>query len=76
MQVNMHEAKSRLSQLVESVCRGEEVYIARNGVPVAKIVPVAHRGKRVLGAAKDLIDISEDFYRPMTDAELDEFLGR
>ncbi len=72
----MHEAKTRLSQLVESVCRGEEVYIARNGVPVAKIVPVTQTGTRVLGAGKDLVDISEDFYRPMTDAELEEFLGR
>ncbi len=77
MQVNMHKAKTELSQLVEAACRGEQVVIARNGDPIAKIVPIAKsRGKRVLGAGRGLIEIRDDFCRPMTDAEVDEFLGR
>ncbi|MDX6633494.1 MAG: hypothetical protein QOG26_1499 [Solirubrobacterales bacterium] len=41
--VNMHEAKSNLSRLVERVEAGEEIVIARNGEPVARLVPVEHR---------------------------------
>ena len=39
--VNMHSAKSTLSQLVEDVLQGEDVVIARNGKPVARLVPFA-----------------------------------
>ena len=39
--VNMHTAKSTLSQLVEDVLQGEDVVIARNGKPVARLVPFA-----------------------------------
>jgi prevent-host-death family protein len=42
-QVNMHEAKTTLSKLVERVEAGEEIVIARNGKPVAKLVPVEQR---------------------------------
>lgn len=38
-QVNMHDAKTNLSKLVERVERGEEIVIARNGEPIAKLVP-------------------------------------
>jgi prevent-host-death family protein len=38
MQVNMHEAKSQLSKLIAAAIAGEEVLLARNGEPVAKIV--------------------------------------
>jgi len=40
-QVGMHEAKTKLSQLVERAQAGEEIIIARNGKPVARLVPVA-----------------------------------
>ncbi len=45
-QVNVHEAKTQLSRLLEEVERGEEVTIARNGVPVAVLskAPAATRG--------------------------------
>lgn len=51
-QVNMHEAKTHLSKLVERVEGGEEIVISRAGKPAAKLVPVAQRkklGKRKLG---------------------------
>jgi prevent-host-death family protein len=38
VKVNLHEAKSQLSRLVEAACRGEEVIIARRGVPAVKLV--------------------------------------
>lgn len=47
-------AKTKLSQLVEAAERGEEVFIARKGVPVAKIVPVPRKQKKFdLGFLKD-----------------------
>lgn len=41
--VNVHEAKTNLSKLVERAERGEEIVIARNGRPVAKLVPIQRR---------------------------------
>ena len=62
MQVNMLEAKTQLSKLVEAALRGEEVVIANRGKPVVKLVRVdASPVKRVPGAWKGL----------MTDEELD-----
>ena len=76
--VNMLEAKTTLSKLVEKAERGEDVVICRNGIPVAKLVPIEK--KRILrkdlrGIAKGLFTMSPDFERPMTEKELEEFLG-
>lgn len=61
--VNMHEAKSRLSALVEAVESGREaeVVIARNGKPAARLVPIAGRdaGKRI-GIAKGRFRAPDD----------------
>jgi prevent-host-death family protein len=72
MQVNMLEAKSRLSQLVQAVLEGEEVILARNGEPVARItryVPV--EGKRNPGALKDAIRLVADWDSPAVNRRLD-----
>lgn len=78
IQVNVHEAKSTLSALLEAVERGEEVVIANRGRPVARLTrlaPVAR--KRVFGAFApraagfDKRDIDAAL-RPMNDAELEE----
>jgi len=62
IQVNMHEAKSQLSRLVEKVAAGEEVVIAKAGRPVARLVPVRQRTQpRRLGAFAGQIQISADF---------------
>ncbi len=42
-QVNMHEAKSQLSKLVDEVQSGEEIIIAKSGKPVARLVPYEER---------------------------------
>ena len=60
--VNMHEAKSTLSRLVERVLAGEEVIIARAGRPVARLVPFAlERQPRRSGALAGRITIASDF---------------
>lgn len=65
-QVNIHEAKTQLSRLLAKVAAGEEVVIARNGEPVARLVPIEPpRKKRVLGQYKGQIWISPNFDDPV-----------
>ncbi len=68
--VNMHEAKSTLSKLVERVSAGEEVVIAKAGKPVAKLVKYEQPEPRRLGFLKGKVWIAEDFDE--TDEELIE----
>lgn len=69
MQVNMLDAKTRLSELVAAAERGEEVVIARSGAPAVRLVPVAPRFPPVaLGSMEGQIEVGDDF-----DAPLDEF---
>lgn len=60
MIVNMLDAKTRLSQLVEAVESGseDEVIIARNGKPAARLVPIATKKKVQLGLAKDRMPLA------------------
>ena len=59
----MHEAKTRLSQLVERAEAGEDIVIARNGKPVARIVPVGRPPSlaSIRGAWKGQVRFSGDF---------------
>jgi len=59
----MHEAKTKLSQLVERAGAGEDILIARNGKPVARLVPVATTTSlaAVRGAWRDRVRIADDF---------------
>jgi prevent-host-death family protein len=72
--VNMHEAKTSLSRLVQRALAGEEIVIARNGQPLVKLVPVEEkREPRVPGKMKGQIWIAPDCFDPMTEEELDEW---
>jgi prevent-host-death family protein len=59
----MHEAKTKLSQLVERAESGEDIVIARNGKPVARLVPLAKPAalSSVRGAWRGRVHIAEDF---------------
>ena len=60
--VNVHEAKTHLSRLLERVEAGEEVVIARAGRPIARLVPYAMRTQpRPLGIWKGQVVIGPDF---------------
>lgn len=65
--VNVHEAKTHLSRLLERVERGEEVVIARAGKPVAKLVPLdpGKKTRGLRGKYKGQIWMSEDFDDPL-----------
>jgi prevent-host-death family protein len=65
MEVNIHEAKTHLSRLLERVAMGEEVIIAKAGTPVAKLVALESAPKlRVFGSAKGDFTVPDDFNDP------------
>jgi len=68
MQVNMHDAKTRLSELVAAAEEGEDVVIARGGTPAVRLVPITVRHRPVrLGALAGQIEIGDDFDEPLPD---------
>jgi prevent-host-death family protein len=71
--VNMHDAKSQLSKLVERACAGEEIVIARAGKPAVRLTPVepAPEWKRPIGLDIGKVWMSDDFNDPLPD----EFTG-
>ena len=74
--VNIHDAKTRLSSLIERVEAGEEIVIARAGRPVARLAPLPpRRNRRKLGALDGRFRIPDDFNAPLPDAVLKAFSG-
>ena len=75
MEVNIHQAKSQLSKLIERARSGDEVIIAKAGKPVVKLVPVERGSHREFGSAAGQITFQEGWDAPLTDEEMAEFLG-
>ena len=71
--VNVHEAKTHLSKLLERVEAGDEVIIAKAGRPVARLMPFARPGKRALGLDAGQGFIAPDFDAPLPDELLADF---
>jgi prevent-host-death family protein len=75
-QVNIHEAKTHLSKLLQRVAAGEEISIANRGVPVARLVPtIQPKGHRKLGIESSRLRIAKDFDAPLPAEVLAGFLG-
>ena len=69
--VNMHEAKTHLSRLVERAAAGEEIVIAKAGTPRAKLVPVEEKpAKRRLGQWEGKIWLADDWDSDETNEEI------
>jgi prevent-host-death family protein len=69
--VNIHEAKTHLSRLVERVESGEEITIARAGRPVARLVPYRRRTEpRTPGLLKGRIKLADDWDSPEVNAHI------
>jgi len=66
-EVNVHEAKTHLSKLLMRVAQGEEIVIARAGKPIARLVPVESKSRRIFGQDKGLFEVPEDFNAPLPD---------
>lgn len=74
--INIHDAKTRLSQLVERAEAGEEIVIARAGRPVARLAPLTSRGgPRRLGLLDGRFRIPDDFNTPLPEELLQAFFG-
>jgi prevent-host-death family protein len=76
MQVNVHEAKSQLSRLLERVEEGETVVIARNGVPVAELIPSRRKTGFPFGIARQdrLVPDGDEWWQPMSDTEAEDWI--
>lgn len=73
--VNVHEAKTELSRLLERVEKGEPIIIARAGKPIARLsrYEPPEREPRSLGLARTTVSVSGDFDAPLGDDLLDLF---
>jgi prevent-host-death family protein len=67
-QVNIHDAKTNLSKLIDKVLKGESVIIAKSNKPIVKLVMVDElKNKRKLGSAKGQVIIGDNFDEPLED---------
>ena len=74
MLVNIYEAKTNLSALLDRAVAGEEIVIARSGRPLARLMPVSvtssKSGVRLGGLKRFKLKLANDFHAPMTDEDL------
>jgi prevent-host-death family protein len=77
MEVNIHEAKTHLSRLLQRVAAGEEVTIARAGTPVARLIAVEPEKKKIrpLGMDRGRVWVADDFDAPLPGELLKAFYG-
>ena len=76
MEVNIHQAKTHLSRLLQRVAGGGEVTIARAGVPIARLVAVyAKAATRPMGMDRHTLVIADDFDAPLPPDIMAAFLG-
>lgn len=73
IQVNIHEAKTHLSRLIQRVLGGEEVIIARAGKPAVKLMAVQGAIDRRPGTAKGQVEMAPDFDAPLPPEILTHF---
>ena len=75
MQMNIHDAKTNLSKLVEAAEAGEEVIIARNNKPAVRLVPVTTKSGFRFGVIPELKGTVPDFLEPMSEEDLQLWEG-
>ncbi|AIE88053.1 type II toxin-antitoxin system Phd/YefM family antitoxin [Fimbriimonas ginsengisoli] len=75
-QVNVHEAKTHLSRLLDEVEAGEDIVIARGGKPAVRLVPFGGDRPGVIGLLKGKMTVSDDFDDPLPEDLLDLFEGK
>lgn len=75
--VNIHEAKTHFSRLVDEAAAGEEIIIAKAGVPAARLGPIVqNKPTRRFGVLKGKIVVADDFDLPLPDDVIADFEGR
>lgn len=77
MLVNIHEAKTNFSKLINLALSGEDVIIAKDGTPIIKLTPyTVEESKRKSGQLKGILHISDDFDAPLPKDVLDTFYNK
>lgn len=75
--VNVYEAKTHLSRLLDRAAAGEEILITRHGRPVARLAPIGGGVRpRKLGILRGKVRLRKDFDAPLPDDVLDAFEGK
>ena len=73
-QLNIHEAKAKLSSLVDQAARGKSIIIAKSGTPLARLGPISEPARKIkFGFMKGEIMIADDFDAPLPEAILRAF---
>ncbi len=71
MKVNIHEAKTTLSRLIARAHAGDDVVIARDNVPVARLVPIREQTvQRKAGTLRGVVRVPKSFFEPLPPEEL------
>lgn len=73
MEVNIHEAKTHFSKILQRALAGEEVIISRAGEPIAKLVPIAPRVRRRFGVDRGVFEVPDDFDAPLPESVQNSF---
>lgn len=73
--INLYEAKTQLSKLVDQAAAGHDVVIARNGKPVARLTMVSEKKPVRFGVLKGKVSIADDFDAPLPDDVIADFEG-
>jgi prevent-host-death family protein len=75
--INIYEAKTHLSKLVDRAAAGKDVIIARAGQPVARLTTLVKPARQIrFGVLKGKVKIADDFDAPLSDEVLAQFEGR
>ena len=74
--VNIHEAKTHFSKLVDTAMRGEEIIIAKAGKPAARLVPLREAVRKIqFGLMQGEVEIAENFDAPLPESVMTAFEG-
>ncbi|MFA6284143.1 MAG: type II toxin-antitoxin system Phd/YefM family antitoxin [Desulfurivibrionaceae bacterium] len=75
--VNIHEAKTHFSKLVDTAMHGEEIIIAKAGKPAARLVPLREAVRKIqFGLMQGEVEIAENFDAPLPESVMASFEGR
>lgn len=75
MEINIHEAKTHLSRLIEGALSGEDVVIAKSGKPLVRLVRIGQDLPQ-LGSARGAFALSNSWDAPLSDPELEQLFGK
>jgi antitoxin (DNA-binding transcriptional repressor) of toxin-antitoxin stability system len=78
IKVNIHQAKTHLSEYLDRLAKGETIILCKRNVPIAEIRPLprTRQTRRPIGLAKNKLKIPKSFFKPLPDELLDAFEGQ